>query len=108
MNIKRTLAALLALLMTTAALASCSDSGNAPAETTAADTTTAAVETTTAEIMPDLPDKDFGGRDFMFLTSGSADTNGVDWESYDFYAEAENGDVINDAVYERNMYISET
>nr|MBQ4319419.1 hypothetical protein [Clostridia bacterium] len=105
---KKTAAGILALLMTTAALASCSDSGNAPAETTAADTTTAAVETTTAEIMPDLPNKDFGGRDFMFLTSGSADTNGVDWESYDFYAEAENGDVINDAVYERNMYISET
>jgi len=110
MNIKRTLAALLALLMTTAALASCSDSGDSAKETTQAQAgeTTAPAETTTAKLTPDLPALDFKGAEFLILTSGEADTNGYHWQTYDVYAEEENGDAINDAIYARNMYINET
>jgi len=110
MKFKRTLAALLALLMTGSALASCSDNGNSAAETTQAQAqeTTAPVETTTAKLTPDIPALDFKGAEFLILTSGETDTNGVDWVTYDVYAEEENGDPINDAVYARNMFIAET
>nr|MBQ4319665.1 hypothetical protein [Clostridia bacterium] len=106
---KKALASILALLMLIPAFAACSDSG-APKETTApADTAVSeTVETTTGKLTPDLPEKDFGGEKFTILTSGEADTNGYHWETYDVYAEAENGDVINDAGYARNMHIRET
>lgn len=66
------------------------------------------VETEETELMPDLPDMDFGGEDFMFLTSNKDDTNGVDWITYDVWVESSTGDVINDAVFERNAYLEDT
>ncbi|MBO7405691.1 MAG: hypothetical protein J6V24_12070, partial [Clostridia bacterium] len=62
----------------------------------------------TGEMLPDIPDLDFGGEDFTFLTSGSSDDNGSDWITYDVSAEELNGEVINDAVYERNDYLQGT
>jgi len=105
---KRLAAMLIAALMLIPTLASCSDGGSAadPSQTTAEETTTA--ETTTAELQPDIPASDFEGAEFLFLTAGDADTNGVDWKTYDIWAEAENGDSVNDAVYTRNMYVNET
>jgi len=102
-------ASVMALIMTGLALASCSNGGNnTVSDTTAADNAdTATAETTTAELMPDIPEKDFGGAEFMFLTSGAKDSNGADWEAYDVYSAEENGDIINDAVYARNMYVGE-
>jgi len=106
---KKTLALILALLTVAPILISCSDSGTDTDQTQPAETTTAAEsETTTEELKPDLPDKNYGGADFLFLTSGTADQNGVHWATYDVYAEAENGDIINDAVYARNMYVNDT
>ena len=59
-------------------------------------------ETTEARIEPDLPDTKWEGYKFRVLTKG--DTN-VHWKSKDIAATEENGDVINDAVYKRNMKI---
>ena len=59
-------------------------------------------ETTEARIEPDLPDTRWEGYQFRVLTKG--DTN-VHWKSKDIAATEENGDVINDAVYKRNMKI---
>ena len=59
-------------------------------------------ETTEARIEPDLPDTKWEGYQFRVLTKG--DTN-VHWKSKDIAATEENGDVINDAVYKRNMKI---
>lgn len=49
----------------------------------------------------DLPPKDFGGREFVFLTPAN-------WPGivYDIWVESENGDLINDAAYRRNDEIS--
>ena len=44
----------------------------------------------------------------MFLTSDDTDTNGADWQTYDVWVEATTGDAINDAVFERNLYLEET
>ncbi len=108
---KHTLTALfLALVMTLPTFFSC---GADPAETTpVASETTAAVETEAVteetEMQPDIPALDFAGVDFTFLVSDENDTNGVDWMTYDVWVEKTNGDVINDAVFERNLYLEET
>ena len=88
------------LLMSLILSASC---GSAPSDPVAGEETTSA-ETTTAEetIEPDLPDTKWEGYQFRVLTKG--DTN-VHWKSKDIAATEENGDVINDAVYKRNMKI---
>nr|MBQ4318669.1 hypothetical protein [Clostridia bacterium] len=112
MKIKKIMAGLTALLMLIPVITACSGGGDTKADdTTAADTADTAVSTeaeTTGKLLPDLPEKDFGGAEFHFLTSGPTDTNGEPWASYDFYVEAENGDVINDAVFARNMHVNET
>ena len=113
---KRFLSVLLALLMLAPTLAACSES-TVNTDTTAADTTAsqdpAAEEATEevpeeTELQPDLPAITFNDQTFTFLTSGKNDTNGSDWETYDMWVESMNGDVVNDSVFERNLYLEET
>jgi len=116
---KQALTLLLALLMVLPLFTACSENAADTTEDTAAAETTApttpsageetvAVEEEETEIQPDIPALDFDGRTFTFLTSGIGDTNGEDWETFDVWVEELNGDVINDAVMERNLYINET
>ena len=65
--------------------------------------TTAPAETETTRLMPDLPDADYNG--YVFRV---AHWEMAGWESracIDIYAEAENGDTINDAVFARNIAV---
>ncbi len=111
---KKSLSLLLVLLMLASAVSmtACSDSGaNNTDETTAAsvDTPSAEEETaaetepedTRASIPDDLPEKDFEGRTFYVL--------GTDESGYGDYifTEEMNGEVVNDAVYARNLAIDE-
>ncbi|MBQ2545704.1 MAG: hypothetical protein II557_05375, partial [Clostridia bacterium] len=114
---KRAFSLLLALLFSASCLIGCSESKTnadegAPAapvnETPAAVNPEDEPEDETAEILPDIPELDFGGSDYVICTSGSSDDNGVDWVTYDVYVEELNGEVINDAVFERNLYLNET
>ena len=96
-------ALLLAALLTTA---SCGDAGDTPAVTDAA-ANTAATETETVDtrLHDAVPDKDFGGKTFDILTAGNWDN---DWtEIFEFTAEAENGEPINDAIYKRNLAVED-
>ena len=106
---KHTLIALLLALITVApTLLSCASD---PVETTPVAQNTETVETqpeVETELLPDIPDLDFGAEEFMFLTSDENDTNGADWQTYDVWVENTTGDVINDAVFERNLYLEET
>ena len=62
---------------------------------------------TETEILPNLPDEDFGGYTFRVVSRGD------DWHAYpahsrDIISSDENvGDTINDAVYERNLAVEE-
>ena len=115
---KQALTLLLALMMVLPMFTACSENAADNTEPTTAETTanatpsadeeTVAVEEEEAEILPDIPALDFDGRTFTFLTSGIGDTNGEDWETFDVWVEELNGDVINDAVMERNLYINDT
>lgn len=110
---KHTLVTLfLALVTLLPTLISCASGGGTETTDVAANTDTTATttvqETEETELMPDIPALDFGGEEFMFLTSDENDTNGVDWKTYDVWVEATTGDVINDAVFERNLYLEDT
>ena len=56
-------------------------------------------------IYPNLPDQDFGGYTFTFLTRTINDPNWADANHRDLFAEEQNGEAINDAVYTRNRII---
>ena len=112
-NFKRTLSLVLAALMCTAALSACaSDAGKTnPDVTTAApiagennptDTTASATEDT--RITPNLPEANFEGHKFTVLTKGQSSAT---WYSRDIYSEGITGEVISDAVYQRNKKIEE-
>ncbi len=104
---KHSIAMLLGCLLAVSALASCG-SGDTGSVDTAADTasgTTVPAETESTRLMPDLPEADYGG--YVFRVGHWEHTG---WESracHDIYAEAENGDTINDAVYTRNLVVFE-
>jgi len=108
-----TIALLLAMLVT--AMASCgggdtgANSGTPSNDTTAAEETTTAAEETTAAInwkSANLPEKKYDGYNYRFLEGmPSYELTVVPW--YIMVAEEENGEVLNDAVYERNRTIEE-
>ena len=62
-------------------------------------------ETTTEKILPNVPDKDWGGYEFTIL--GNSTAYNSYWYSKDVYVEEETGDAINDAVYARNRAVEE-
>ena len=107
----RILSLILTLLLTAPVLSSCSESAvntetTAPVESSA---DPAAVETLPeeTELQPDLPDITFDDQSFTILTSGVMDA-GQDWVTYDIWVESMNGEVINDTVFERNLYLEDT
>jgi len=59
---------------------------------------------TAKRLYPDLPDMQFDGYEMNFLVRNEKHMIFV---SKDIYAEAENGDTINDAVYRRNKIIED-
>jgi len=104
---KRTLTALLALLTLASAFASCS-SGDNSADTTA-DTSSDVTVTETAETgtsEPDLPELDYDGADFTYLVR-YAEKGKITYRDTYVYTEAYDGEVVNDAVYDRNRQVEE-
>ena len=95
---KRILICLLAALL----LTSC---GSAPADETTADTSAVSAETTPAETETTVDDffkvaaEDNGGKTFSLLTTET--------QQYEYDALELTGDVINDAVYHRNLAVEE-
>lgn len=77
-------------------------------ESVKTDVITAEASTTLAEsteLEPDLPDIDLEAETVNFLTE---ENPGYDWyTSKEIYAETQNGELFNDAVYSRNLLIEE-
>ncbi len=94
------------LLLIPALLAS-SCGGAASTDTTPPDTSAPApAETTAAETTPEqyiaaLPDADYGGYEFRMIEKEDV------WTLSGIWAESENGDILNDAVYRRNRAVEE-
>jgi len=64
-------------------------------------------EKPTERVYPNLEPRDFGGYGFCFLTRTIDNVDWVEWDHRDLYAEEINGDIINDAVFNRNKKIEE-
>jgi len=97
------------LLFASGGLASCAgeqpDSDTSVVTSASADTEN--FDETTAgpvEEQPELPDIKFDGYSIRFLVRGEEWT---DWQSQDIVAEEQNGEPVNDAVYERNIFLEE-
>ena len=104
---KRILSALLcALLIASATACGNTESTETTVDTTTSDTSdTAEVAESSPEETVSLPDKTFDGEEVMFLT---AHCNGYDWySSYEIYSEEINGELINDAVFNRNKTVED-
>jgi len=92
-------------------LAACaaSDADNVPKDTTASVTDAvepdAEVESGDARLYPDLPETDWNGATFNVMGR----THETYWffRSFEIYAESENGETVNDAVFRRNRDIEE-
>ncbi len=112
-NTRRLTAALLSLLAVGSTAVSCGTAADSNDNDTAALPVTtggdSAAVTATETQYPDpvLPDVNYEGTTFTFLTSGPEDQNGAAWQTYDIYAAEADGDTITDAVYARNMWIEE-
>ena len=106
-KVKEITAVLLLFTMLASVFAACSnnDSGgiNNAADTTAAAGETAAEETK-ADYLGKLPDMDLTGFTLSIL---HYDDTWLTWAQNILDAEAEDGDLLNDAVYERNLYIKD-
>jgi len=103
---KRTLTALLALLTLASAFASCSGGDDTNTnDTTASDTAVSETETTAEENPePDVSGLNYDGADFTYLIRGREATSY--YEEF-LYQEELNGEVVNDAVVNRNGIIED-
>lgn len=72
--------------------------GNVSAESDTTGANTAESETTRADYPDDLPEKDFGGKTYTVLGEGM---------SVYFHADELNGEVLNDALYNRDVKVGE-
>ena len=107
-NSVRALSVLLLAALVSSILGSCSSKKAETAETvseTAAEETTVSEVEKRAAISDDLPEADFDGYEFRILTRSNSMVYCAHLE--DIYAESLNGDVINDAVYNRNTKVEE-
>lgn len=113
---KKKLSLILALLMLASSMIACAESeentGTSAGEVTVSgDTAPSAGEEVVAEeegesFDPELGEKDFGGKTFTFVTKSQASF--TDWAEGSIWVEGLTGEVLNDAVYNRNSYIAET
>lgn len=87
-------------------LVSCGGETEQPQESTNSDTTAPTQVTEDTEIKPDLPDVTFGGAEYTVLRWSSADN--VDLHThFEYDTEELTGELLNDAIYNRNQVIEE-
>jgi ABC-type glycerol-3-phosphate transport system substrate-binding protein len=82
----------------------CAETSGGEAGTSTAAETTAAADTAEPAIELKLPEKNYEGYEFKIMTKGETD---VHWKSKEIFSEEITGDALKDAVYERNMWLSE-
>lgn len=105
---KKQISALLALLMLVPAFASCSDT-NSGEETTADTNASSGVQETEpeeTEWVDPFAGTDFDGREFRIYTSTDT-TDATNGDAFIRGSGETNGEIVNDAVFDRNAYVSE-
>lgn len=95
---------LLCLLLLNVFFSGCSDTQAEKQQDTAATTALETMSEETTQLQPDLPEADYQGYEFHILMKGP---DYIEWASQDIDVEASNGEVINDAVFNRNAFVEE-
>ena len=72
-------------------------------ESSNAETTTGSETSAETEFVPEFPQLNFEGKEILFLTVDNA--THPQYASREIYAETYNGELINDAVYDRNLEV---
>ncbi|MDD4772507.1 MAG: hypothetical protein PHZ09_02750 [Eubacteriales bacterium] len=88
-------------------ITSCSDPVSDEKSATEAVLTAEPEETEEPRIYPDLPDEKYDGMEIRIAMHPVGGTDWQDWLSRDIDTDAPNGEVINDAVYARNLAVEE-
>jgi len=98
---KRTLALIMLVLMLAVSLAACND----PSDTSKTD----ASDTSVDELVADVPDVDYNGKEIIFLTAGVNQTANSEIVYNEYGADDENqmAAVVNDALRERMNVVAE-
>lgn len=106
---KRALSLIIALLMLSASFASCSEKPSDETDKPVSETVASAaeptdesetVETDAEKVTDNLPEKDFGGMDFVIYTREITTHS-------PFLVEEINGEELNDAIYQRNVSVED-
>ncbi|MCQ2431926.1 MAG: hypothetical protein MJ175_04905 [Clostridia bacterium] len=105
---KRSLSLCFALLLLAGSMASCGEAAETPTQpqNTAAVTAPAETEPAETEEVVNLTVSDMGGKDFYIMSKMEGDVNGR-WTAIDFAITEESGDVIDDAIYARDLKLEE-
>jgi ABC-type glycerol-3-phosphate transport system substrate-binding protein len=85
----------------------CAQSADSPMESGGLTETAATEETQEPRIYPSLPDVKYDGTEIRIAMHPVGGTDWQDWLSRDIDTDAPNGEVINDAVYARNLAVEE-
>ena len=106
----RTLSLLLASLLLTASVVSCGSDTQTPSTETAQDTTPVTTEAVTEGYSTEyeIPEVDYGGETFTIAAMSGLVSLWRAASYCEIFSEGENGDPLNDAIYQRNRKISET
>ena len=85
--------------------ASCGKADNSEfTESTSDDTSSEVI--TTDSFDPGLPDLTFDGYTFTFAVRGTEGGNGT-WDGTDILADSQTGDILDDAMYKRNLFMND-
>ncbi len=104
---KQKIAALFLALLLALAGTACGDSTSTGETTGTEASPVIETETETNPYDPGLPASDFGGYKFVFAGRGR-DGEVSNWFNTDIVMEESTGDVLDDAIYDRNAYLAET
>lgn len=101
---------IISTLLLSLLLASCASGGDDHSDVTSTPDSADTDGSSTAETLPpektlDLPDTDFGGREFRVLSYGNSKY--TQFQNFEVSSDGENGDVVNDAVFRRNRAIED-
>ena len=111
MQIRRYLAFALTILMLLGTLAACAETSDPNAETTPAPTVTNAPSGSEGEVTDDLYDEDgFLKSNLPELDFGNEIITVLWWndvENPEFFVEDTNGELVNDAIFQRNANVEE-
>ena len=104
-SMKQILAMLLCALLLSQTLAGCGSVETVETSAEDADTTAQTETEAETEIRGNLPDKDFEGRAFHVYTRSAPGY--PQFDAYELVSEELNGEVLNDAIYQRNAIVEE-